>query len=329
MWQHDPGADPQAPQGSSSDDTLASPEQARDAWLVQSHYARDLAGHDLLSAEEERALLEQTRQGPPEERERARNRLLACNYRMVVKVARHFEKSAGDLELSDLIGEGVLGLCEALNRFDLSRPVRLITYAWPWVNLYVRRAIHDSGYAVRVPSTARQRLAALRRTLDACIAEVALQPEGSPEREQALEQRRQAELAWRKGLRLLLPAADGSNRVSLPVARGPAEEDSLSGQEQSQPCLQSPEEGFANTLHKQRTQLLAQHLQSLPALHRQIVEARYGLGQYEASTFLSIAKGLGMPRKRVEELEAEARKLLLDCIRRGSPRAEFTDYFDD
>lgn len=69
----------------------------------------------------------------------ARQRLIAKNMGFVYKCAGEFPPKYRD----DLVGEGVIGFVEAIGRFDLSRNLRLLTYAgWyirKWMQEYVAR----------------------------------------------------------------------------------------------------------------------------------------------------------------------------------------------
>lgn len=71
-----------------------------------------------------------------------RAQLVSANLGLVVTIAKRF---AGVAELSDLIGEGTLGLFEAAERFDPDRGTAFSTYAWRWVRKLVYAAVRASG----------------------------------------------------------------------------------------------------------------------------------------------------------------------------------------
>ncbi len=76
-----------------------------------------------LSEEEEHVALEAWRGGD----EAARCRLVAHNLRLVAHVVKKFDAAGEDDE--DLISIGTVGLIKAVDTFDLSRGIRLATYA--------------------------------------------------------------------------------------------------------------------------------------------------------------------------------------------------------
>lgn len=80
---------------------------------------------------------------------RVKNRFVAANLRLVVSIARRYNR--GKMALIDLIQEGNIGLIKAVERFDHSRGFRFSTYASWWIRHAISRALADKGRAVRIP----------------------------------------------------------------------------------------------------------------------------------------------------------------------------------
>jgi len=138
-------------------------------------YLREIAHHELLTAQEEVSLaqrleggkaalrelatadetLESTRrlelEHQAEDGERARRRLIECNLRLVVSVARRY--LGRGLSFLDLVQEGNIGLQIGVEKYDWRRGFRFSTYVYWWIRQAVTRAIgsepHDSPAGAR------------------------------------------------------------------------------------------------------------------------------------------------------------------------------------
>jgi RNA polymerase sigma factor (sigma-70 family) len=133
-------------------------------------YLRDIARHDLLDTEQVAELAwwveagvlagERLDQGArePDLRalvaagDRARQRLIECNLRLVVAVARGY--AGKGVSLLDLVQEGNIGLIRAVEGFDHTRGTRFSTYAIWWIRQAVSRAIADKARLIRMPEQA-------------------------------------------------------------------------------------------------------------------------------------------------------------------------------
>ncbi len=117
--------------------------------LVGDHaHERDIVGDHVRATPSFKRFLDDVRKAQKAQ-QRAKNRFVAANLRLVVSIARRYNR--GRLPLIDLIQEGNIGLMKAVERFDHNRGYRFSTYASWWIRHAISRALADKGRAVRIP----------------------------------------------------------------------------------------------------------------------------------------------------------------------------------
>ena len=109
-------------------------------------YMGEIKKAPLLTKDEETALGRKALAGD----RYAVNRLVECNLRFAVQVAKQY--CGMGLELEDLIGFANLGLFEAAKRFDPDRGVKFISFAVWYVRAELQKCLNDKSRVVRIPS---------------------------------------------------------------------------------------------------------------------------------------------------------------------------------
>lgn len=79
----------------------------------------------------------------------ARERLIQSGISLVVAIARRYYSR--HLEQEDLVQEGILGLAEAVDRFDADRGAGFATYATYWIRRRILAALERNMHLIRLP----------------------------------------------------------------------------------------------------------------------------------------------------------------------------------
>jgi len=115
-------------------------------------YLDSVQRHPVLSREEEIDLFLKFQEH--EDLDAAR-KIVMSNLRYVVYIARGY--SGYGLPLEDIVQQGNVGLMKSVKKFDLSRNVRLISFAVHWIKAEIHEFILKNWKIVKVATTKAQR----------------------------------------------------------------------------------------------------------------------------------------------------------------------------
>ena len=115
-------------------------------------YLQDIRKFPMLSLDEEQSLARRWRD---RQDLAAAHVLVTSHLRFVAKIAMRYR--GYNLPLGELIGEGNIGLMQAVQRFDPDRGFRLSTYALWWIRAALNDYVLRSWSLVKMGTTAAQR----------------------------------------------------------------------------------------------------------------------------------------------------------------------------
>lgn len=111
-------------------------------------YLKEVSRYPMVTVDEEVILAQKIRQGG-KEADKARLRLVEANLRFVISVANQYHQH--NMDLSDLISEGNIGLIKAAERFDETRGFKFISYAVWWIHQSISSTTYENGRIIRLP----------------------------------------------------------------------------------------------------------------------------------------------------------------------------------
>jgi RNA polymerase primary sigma factor len=224
------------------------------------------------------------------EGQRAIQRFIEANLRLVVSIARKYGRS--QMPMLDLVQEGNTGLIRAVEKFDYAKGYKFSTYATWWVRQAITRGIAQQARVVRLPVHVVEELnqvGAARRTLERQLGRDPEPEEIAAELDMDLD-------------RVLDLLSWGREHVSLDTPVDDNGDTSL-GDLIAQETAPGPDSTFLDVESRDRLGHLVELLDDRAA---DIIRSRYGLVDGRQHKLADIGAKHGISAERVRQLEREA-----------------------
>lgn len=260
-------------------------------------YLEEISQYEIITREEE---FELARKARDENDIEARKKLICANLRIVVYIAKRFQGEK--LTLSELINAGNEGLVHAADKFDERKGYRFNTYSVWWIKRAIYEAINAQKGIFRKSHLARRVQSEIKKFI---------QRKGQEPTVQELAKILNVDTnAIDIALSELIPpysldeAFDDSENPYIESVR-------LDIQGSDNLISPPPDEIFNEKIEKEKVQ---KALARLEPREREILERKFGLGEYESHTLAEISRIMNITRERVRQIHEKALRKLRTVI---------------
>lgn len=108
--------------------------------------------------------------------QKAKQKFINANLRLVVNIATRYHHMCKTLELVDLIQDGNVALIRAVEKYDFSRGYKFSTYCYWWIRQAMQRSIKLNDSSVRLPSSFHDLLGKINKSVEELTRELDRRP---------------------------------------------------------------------------------------------------------------------------------------------------------
>lgn len=267
---------------------------------ILSIYLKEINRIPLLSAEEETELAVKAAAGD----KLAKDKIVKANLRFVVSIAKKYQKKG--IELDDLISEGNIGLLTAVEKFDVSKGYRFISYAVWWIRQSIMKAICEKSRSIRLPLNRANELVQIEHAKKV----VASYGENLTEEQELSEVANLLNMDT-KHVREMLSISKEMLSLDMEVS-GKDSSTTTVGEMIEDTVFEQPEE---KSISSAMTKDLNDVIDTLKPAEAKVLRMRYGLTGKKPMSLKEIGDEFSLTKERIRQIEIRALKRMQHPVR--------------
>jgi len=273
-------------------------------------YLQQIGRIKLLDAQGELDLAKRIFEGDEE----AKNKLVRCNLRLVVSIAKKY--IGRGLSFLDVIQEGNLGLIRAAEKFDYRKGFKFSTYATWWIQQSIVRGISEKSRMIRLPIHMIELLTKMRKVQHQLSHQLNRQPtnqEIADAMDVPLIKIESIVQATQTSLSLETPVNTKDEKATLA--------DFLVDENHIAPEYQLQNDALIRDVNNV--------LNMLRPRERDVVKLRFGIMDGNRRTLEEIGQLFGVSRERVRQIETRAVNKLRRLCRSNTTMYNLRNYLKE
>ncbi|MCQ2602791.1 MAG: sigma-70 family RNA polymerase sigma factor [Clostridia bacterium] len=262
-------------------------------------YLTEIGKVPLLTAEQEIELAKRIENGD----ERAKKQLCEANLRLVVSIAKKYQGK--NMQFTDLIQEGSMGLMKAVEKFDYKKGFKFSTYATWWIRQAIVRAIADQSRTIRIPVHMNDTINTLKKAITHLTQKYGREPSDE-------ELAEYLNVTVEKVLEIKRISLDP---VSLETPIGDNSDDTILKEIIADIGSQDPMVAVDSAYLKE---CINKVISTLSPREEKVLRLRFGLDDNRSRTLEEVGAEFDVTRERIRQIETKALKKLRNPSRAGT-----------
>ena len=247
-------------------------------------YLKEINKIELLTKEKEIYHARRAKEGDNVSKEK----LITANLRFVVRVAKKYQHMG--LYLEDLISEGNIGLIKAIEKYDVNKGYRFISYAVWWIRQRILRALYQKSRMIRLPMNKICKIMKIERLIEKLEDKEGIEVKiGEIAKHLSLDEECAGDLLFiSRGILSL--DSPFTNETDLKIPLVDFIKDNMT---------KSPEESAINSCLRDDIKSILQNLEPREA---EIITYRFGFNGKKACSLEDVGNRFHMTRERVRQI---------------------------